>query len=144
MPTGPVTLTLTVQDVPGLKVAPDRDTEVDPPLPLAVPVHVLLRLLGVATTKFVGKVSVKATLFRVELALLLLTIRVSVEVAPKTMLVGAKDLVMLGGLMTVMLAVAGEVLVRPPASVAVTSLLVLFCRPSLTPFTATLTVQVVF
>src|SRR5512142_2250855 len=57
----PCTLTETVQLVPGARLAPVKDTDEDPSTAAAVPLHVLFRLPGVATTSPAGRLSVKAT-----------------------------------------------------------------------------------
>src|SRR5579863_3608931 len=55
----PCTSAETVHEAPGARLAPERLTEPDPALPDAVPVHVLLRPLGLATTRLLGSTSVK-------------------------------------------------------------------------------------
>jgi hypothetical protein len=112
-------------EAPGASVELAKLIEVEPPLPEAAPLQLLVKPLGVATTIPLGKLSVNVIPFRVVFALVLLTVMVSFETAPKGMLVGANALLTLGGLMTVMLAVA-KLPVSPPASVAVTLPLVLF------------------
>ena len=57
----PVTFRDIVHEAPGARLAPDRLTEEDPSTAVAVPLHVLFRLPGVATTRPAGRVSLKTT-----------------------------------------------------------------------------------
>lgn len=61
----PCTFTETVQLVFGASTAPLKDTATDPSAAVAVPLHVLFRLPGVATISPAGKLSLNATPFRV-------------------------------------------------------------------------------
>jgi len=61
----PWTFTETVQLVFGASAAPLKDTATDPSAAVAVPLHVLFRLPGVATINPPGKLSLNATPFRV-------------------------------------------------------------------------------
>jgi hypothetical protein len=100
----PVTLTEMAQEAPGARLAPVRLTEVDPFTAVAVPLHVLLRLPGVATTSPAGRLSVNATPFRVRFWLLLLSVNVRLVVLFNGMVAVPNAFVMLGGLMTVKFA----------------------------------------
>src|SRR6202045_3774575 len=100
----PVTLTETVQLAPGASVAPLRLIEEDPSTAVAVPLHVLFRLPGVATTNPAGRLSVNATPFSVRLALVLESVKVRLVVPFSGIEAAPKAFKMLGGLMTVRLA----------------------------------------
>ena len=110
----PVTFTETVQDAPGARLAPDKDTDDDPSAAAAVPPHVLFNALGVATISPAGRLSVNATPFRVRLALVLVRVKVRLVVPFSGIVVAPKALVMLGGLITVRFA---EEVLPFPASV---------------------------
>src|SRR5258708_1414451 len=138
----PVTSRDIVHEAPGARLAPDRLTEEDPSTAVAVPLHVLFRLPGVATIRPDVRVSVNATPFSVRFALVLVSVKVRLVVPLSGIEAAPKALAMVGGLITVMLALA-VLPVSPPASVAVTLPLMLFCTPSVTPLTSTATVQVV-
>jgi hypothetical protein len=77
----PVTSTESVHPVLVARVTPDRLTEPEPAVAVAVPPHVLLRLFGVATTKPAGKLSVNPIPVSVTFAAGLLMVKVS-EVVP--------------------------------------------------------------
>jgi hypothetical protein len=110
----PCTFTETVQLAFLISVAPLKDTDEDPSTALAVPPHVLFRLLGVVTTSPAGRLSVKATPFRVRFWLVLVRVNVS-EVVPFSGMVAAPNaFAMVGGLITVKLA---EDVLPLPASV---------------------------
>jgi hypothetical protein len=127
-----VTLTLTVQELLAATVPPVRATIKDPAVAVAVPPHVLVRLLGVATTRFTGKSSVKATPCSATVALGLVIVIVSVEMPFERIEVGLKALAILGGATTVMVAVAG----RPvPPSFEVMAVVELFFTPAEVPVT---------
>jgi len=66
-----------------------------------VPLHVLFKLPGVATTNPAGRLSVKATPFSVRFAFVLLSVKVRLVVPFRGIETAPKALVMLGGLMTV-------------------------------------------
>ena len=100
----PVTLTETVQLAFGASDAPLKDTDEDPSAATAVPLQVLFRLPGVATTSPAGKLSVKATPLSVRFTLLLLRVNVRLVVPFSGIVAAPKALVMLGGLMTVKFA----------------------------------------
>src|ERR1700691_438269 len=120
-------------------VAPDRVTDVPPAAAAAVPPHVLVRPLGVATTKPEGKVSVNATpvsgmLFATGLA----SVNVREVVPFSGMLATPNALAMVGGRATDRLAVA----VAPvPPLVDETVPVVLVCAPEAVPVTFTVSVQ---
>src|SRR4029077_15469866 len=76
----PVTFTEIVQLAAGAKVAPDKLTEEDPATAVAVPLHVLVRPFGVATTNPAGRLSVKATPLIVRFAFVLLSVKVRLVV----------------------------------------------------------------
>lgn len=57
----PVTVSETTQEVPGLRLVPDRLTEEEPSAAVAVPLHVVVRFPGVATVRPSGRLSVNAT-----------------------------------------------------------------------------------
>lgn len=100
----PVTFTEIVQLVPGARLAPLRLTDEDPSTPVAVPLHVLFRLPGVATTSPAGRLSVNATPFSVRFVLLLLSVNVRLVVPFSGIVAAPKAFVILGGLITVRLA----------------------------------------
>lgn len=90
---------------PGANVAPDKDTDDEPAVAVAVaPLQVVFRLLGVATTSPAGRLSVNAIPFNVEFTLLLLMEKVRLVVPLRGMVAAPKALLIDGGLMTVRLA----------------------------------------
>ncbi len=145
--TVPLTLTEIVHEAPAARLAPVKETLPEPAVAVGVVLQVFVRLLGLATTRVpgaaFGKVSVNEMPFRTDAALEfgLVIVNVRLVVPLSGMAEAPKTLLIVGGLMTVMLALA-VFPVRPPASVAVIAPLTLFCTPSLTPFTSTATVQV--
>lgn len=71
----PVTFKLSVQEPPAASVPPDRLTADEPVAAAAVPVQVVVKPLGVATTRPVGKLSLNPTpLSAIELTAVLLTV----------------------------------------------------------------------
>ena len=100
----PCTFTMTVQLVPGASVWPLKLMLEEPATVVTVPVHVPLVLGGVATTSPAGKLSVKATPLSVRFTLLLLSVKVRLVVPFSGIVAAPNALVMLGGLMTVILA----------------------------------------
>jgi len=100
----PVTFADTMQDAPGARLPPDKDTEDDPLTAVAVPPQLLVRLAGKATTRPAGRLSVNATPFSVRFWFVLLTVKVRVVVPFRGMVGAPKALAMVGGLMTVMFA----------------------------------------
>lgn len=111
-PVAPVTVSVTVQNpLAGIESPTGRDTlEV---VVLTVPTHVVLALPDVVMP--LGSVSVNGAV-RVETVLLgLVKVIVSVEVPPRLIVDGVKDLLNVGGVMTVKVAEVAEVLL--PSSV---------------------------
>ena len=100
----PVTFAETVQDAPGARDAPESETEDAPATAVAVPPHVLLKPLGVATTSPAGKPSVNATPLNVLLTFELLIEKLKLVVPFSGMLAAPNVFVMLGGSMTVRFA----------------------------------------
>ncbi len=138
----PVTSTEIVQDAAGASNRPlalieDGASTIVP----GAPGQLLVKFAGVATMSPAGRLSVNATPFSVKLALVLERVKVRLVVPFRGIVAAPKALAIVGGLMTVMLAEA-VLPVSPPASVAVTLPLVLFCTPSVTPVTFTATVHV--
>ena len=71
----PVRFKLSVQDAPAASVPPERLTADEPVAAAAVPVQVVVKALGVATTRPVGKLSLKPTpLSAIALTEVLLTV----------------------------------------------------------------------
>ena len=87
-------------------VPPDKLTEDDPAVAVAVPPQVLLRLGVDATTRPAGKLSVNAKPVSASPVFGLLMLKLSVVVPFSGMLDAPKDFVILGGLATVRLALA--------------------------------------
>jgi len=108
----PCTLTETVQEALLARVPAERLTEVAPAVAVAVPPHVLLMPLGVATTKPAGRLSVNANPVSDKLAFGLEMLKVSDVVPFNGMVDAPKVLVIAGGVATVRFAVA--VLPVPP------------------------------
>src|SRR4029077_17042748 len=98
----------------GASVAPVKDTDDDPATALAVPLQVVFRLFGVATTSPAGRLSVKAIPVRVRFWLVLLTVNVRLVVPFSGMVAAPNAFAIVGGLMTVMFA---EDVLPLPASV---------------------------
>ncbi len=128
-----------VQDELGGMEAPVSVNKVVPGFPArAAPVHVEDSPVGLAMVRFAGKVSLTLTVVRVVPAFGLVKVKVTVEKPPELMDVGLKDLVTVGGELTVKLAVA----VRPvPPFVEVTALVVLVAVPPVVSVTVAVTVQ---
>src|SRR5579883_2786792 len=106
-----------------------------PATAVTVPVQVLATPLGVATTTFVGSVSVKATpVSATEFAEGLVRVSVRVETLPGAIDAGLNALAIEGGATTAIEAVAAEPV---PAFVVVTELVVLFFVPADVPVTFT-------
>ena len=127
------------QEAPAASVPPVRLTEEDPAAAVAVPVHVVVSPLGVATTRPVGSVSVNATPVRaIAFNAVLLMVKLN-EVLPFSGIdVAPKLLLMEGGAPTDRLAVA--VLPVPPL-VELTLPVVLVYWPDDAPVTFTENVQ---
>jgi hypothetical protein len=108
----PCTFTETVQDAVLASVPAERLTLPDPATAVAVPPQVLLRPLGVATTRPAGRLSVNATPVSARLVFGFVMLKVSDVVPFSGMLAAPKALVIEGGVATLRLAVA--VLPVPP------------------------------
>jgi hypothetical protein len=133
-----VTFTLTVHELSTAIVPPVRAALVVPASAVAVPPQVLLKPLGVATTRLAGKLSVNptpvsATVFAAGLVIVILRALVPLGAMP----VGLKVFVVVGGATTARLAFD----VFPvPASVEVMVTLLSF-EPAVVPVTLTDTTQ---
>jgi hypothetical protein len=136
-----LTFTRNVQGVPGGSVAPERLTLLDPETAVMLPApHDPVKPFGVATTRPVGNVSVKATpVSATVLALAIVKLRLVLPF--DTMREAPNDFPIDGGATTATLAVA----VPPvPPSVDVIAAVVLFCTPITVPVTFTENVQEAF
>lgn len=134
--TDEVTFTVTVQELFTGMLPPARETLPDPAFAVAVPPQELVRPLGVATTRFAGKLSVNATPAAGSgLAAGLVMVMVRVLTPFGWMPAGLKPLAITGGPSTF----SGAVLLVPPVppSVEVMTPVVLFCVPAAVPFTVT-------
>jgi hypothetical protein len=128
----PVTFTAKVQEALAANVPPDRLTEPDPAAAVMVPVpqEPVSPLLGVATTRPVGKVSLKATPLSDAVALGLVTAKLRLVAPLSGMLSAPNDLVMVGGATTVTLAEAVPPEPPLPGQEQVTGPDVLFLTPA--------------
>ncbi len=103
-PVVPVTFTEIVHDALVASVPPDRLAEPAPATAVAVPPHVLVNPLGVATVRPAGRVSVNARPFSATLVFGLATVNVS-DVLPLSTIVAAPNaFVIVGGVATARLA----------------------------------------
>jgi hypothetical protein len=102
----PVTFAEIVQEALDPSVPPDKFSEEAPAAAVAVPPQVLLRLLGVATTKPAGRLSVNAIPFSVMFVLGFWIVKVTDVVPFKGIVAAPNTLVIDGGLATVRPAVA--------------------------------------
>src|SRR5260221_14557443 len=101
MPSGPVTVTVKVQELAAATVPPARVTMFVPAVAVATPPQVLVSPLGVATINAPGKVSVNATpVSATVFAAGLVMVRVNVVLLPTTMLAAPNALAMDGGATT--------------------------------------------
>jgi hypothetical protein len=100
----PVTFTETVQLAVGARLAPDRVTVDEPFAAVAVPLQLLVRFPGVATTRPAGRLSVNATPFRVRLELVLFSVKVRLVVPFRGTVAAPNALTIVGGLITVRFA----------------------------------------
>jgi len=101
----PCTFTETVQLAPAGNVALDKDTEDDPAVAVAEPPgQLLFTLLGVATTRPAGKLSLKEIPFSVVFVSGFLTVNVKLVVPFNTIVAAPKALLIEGGSITVRLA----------------------------------------
>src|SRR6266700_4974628 len=138
MPSGPVTVTVKVQELAAATVPPARVTMFVPAVAVATPPQVLASPLGVATINAPGKVSVNATPVRATVfAAGLVMVKVSVVLLPTTM-IPPNALAMEGGATTAMEA---EAVPPVPPCVDVTLPVVLFLVPPVVPVTFIANVQ---
>ena len=130
----PVTFSPIAQEDEVASVDPERLTEPDPATAVTVPLQVLVKLLGVATTNPAGRVSVNPTpvsdtVFPVGLEML----KVSEVLPPTKMLAAPNALVMAGGAIAFTVTEAVEVFPVPPlVELTVTEL---FFIPAVVPVT---------
>src|SRR5581483_1924150 len=137
-----LTLTATLQLEPLATDPPARLRLPEPATPVAVPPQVVLSPLGVAITRLVGNVSLKATPVRATVLVPgLAMVIVRVETPLTALLVGLKALVMVGGATTA-IEVVLEVVPLPP-SVDEMAPVVLLWAPAALPVTLTTSVQLV-
>lgn len=125
-----VTFTVTAHELFAAIVPPVSESVPEPAVAAGVPLHVLLNPLGVATTRFAGKVSVNPTPVSPTVADGLVIVIVIVLVPPTVIVVGLNTSFVVGAVTTVVVSVA----VPPvPPSVELTVLVVLTCAPALMP-----------
>lgn len=93
-----------MQLAPGASDAPERLTLEEPAVAVAVPVQVVDKPDGVATTRPAGRLSVNAIPFNERFWFVLLIVNVRLVVPFSGIVAAPNCLVMLGGLMTVTLA----------------------------------------
>lgn len=134
----PVTLTDIAQDPLAASVAPDRLKLLAPGVAVMVPPQVLAAPFGVATTKPDGSASLKPTPVRPWPAFGLVSVKPSVVVPFKGIVVAPKVSVMLGGDMTLRLA---EAVAPLPPLTDVTALVVFVKLPTRLAFTFKLNVH---
>jgi len=137
----PCTFRETVQDALAASVPPDKLADPAPATAVAVPPHVLLKLLGVATTSPAGRLSVNASPVSVTpvFGFEMLSVR---DVVPfKGIVAAPNDLVIAGGLATVRFA---EPVLPVPPLVDVTFPVVFVYCPEAIPLALTTTAQEVF
>jgi hypothetical protein len=143
--TVPLTFTEIVHDAPAAKLAPVKETTPEPATAVGVVLQVLVKPLGVATTRVpgaaLGKVSVNEIPFSTDAALLLGLVIVNVRlVVPFSGIVEAPNtLLIVGGLITVRLGLAEAVLPLPASVESMVTLLGLI--PSVVPVTLTVIVH---
>jgi len=130
----PWMFTDTMQEALEAKVPPERLTDPDPAVAVAVPPQVLLRFAGLATTSPAGRLSVNAIPLA-ELLLGLLIVKVRLVAPFNGMLAAPKAFVMATGLATLKLADAAFPV---PPLVEVTAPVVLVYCPDAAPVTVTL------
>src|SRR5689334_16531509 len=144
-PVVPTTFTEKVQEPPAAIVPPERLTTEKPetvPVVIVPAPHDPVRPFGFATAKPAGSVSPNPTPVSATVAFGLVMVKVSVVVPFKLMLAAPNAFAMLGGPITVMLAV---LLVAPaPLSVDEIGPVVLFCTPAEMPVTFRLIVHEAF
>jgi hypothetical protein len=118
---------------------PARLMPVVPAVAVATPLHVFVNAFGVATTRPVGSVSVKATPASATVLAAGLVMVIVSEVVPFSGTLGApKAFAIEGGATTATLA---EAVPPVPPSTDVTAPVVLFCAPAAAPVTFTLNVH---
>lgn len=133
----PVTLTDKLQDAVAARVPPDKLITLVPCVAVIVPVHVVVRPLGVEMISPAGSVSLNPMPVRVLELFGLLRVKVSNVLPFSGMLVAPNALLMVGGEITVMDAL--DVLPVPPlVDVTCTEL---FFAPDVVPCTVTETVH---
>lgn len=136
----PCTFTETVQLAAGARLAPLKETEDAPATAVAVPLHVLLRPLGVATTIPAGRLSVNATPFSVSEVFVDVSVNVKL-VTPFSGIVAAPNaFAIVGGLITVRSGLVAAVLPFPASVESIVT--VLWKVPSVVPCTFTVIAQV--
>ena len=138
-PVVPATFSETVQEAPGARLAPLKLTDDDPFTAVAVPEHVLAKLPGVATTSPAGRLSVNATPFKVRLALVLLKVSVRLVLPFSGIVAAPNAFAIVGGLMTVKLALDVDCAPVPAAVELIVTLLL--STPSDVPLAATVIVH---
>src|ERR1041384_4314972 len=141
-PVVPTTFTEKVHDPPAAIVPPERFTTENPetvPVVIVPDPHDPVSPFGVATASPAGSVSPKPTPVSATVAFGLVMVKLSVVWAFRLMLAAPNCFAMLGGPITVMLAV---LLVAPaPVSFDEIAPVVLFCTPACTPVTLRLMVH---
>jgi hypothetical protein len=136
----PCTLTEIVQLAPGARLAALKETEEAPFTAVAVPLQLLVRLLGVATTTPAGRLSVNATPFSVSVVLVDVSVNVKL-VTPFSGIVAAPNaFTIAGGLITVRSGLVEAVLPFPASVESIVT--VLWKVPSVVPCTFTVIAQV--
>jgi hypothetical protein len=144
-PLVPTTFTEKVQEPPPAIVPPERLITEKPetvPVVIVPAPHDPVSPFGVATVRPAGSVSPNPTPLSDTVAFGLVMVKLSVVVAFRLMLAAPNAFAMLGGPITVILAV---LLVAPaPLSVDDMGPVVLFCTPAAMPFTFKLMVQEAF
>ena len=144
-PLVPTTFTENVQELPAAIVPPERLTTEKPetvPVVMVPAPHDPVSPFGVATVRPAGNVSPNPTPVNATVAFGLVMVKLSVVVPFRLMLAAPNAFAMLGGPITVIVAV---LLDSPgPLSVDETGPVVLFCTPAAMPCTFTLTLQLAF
>jgi len=137
-----VLMTLTENEHAALaaSVPADRLADEAPPAAVAVPPHVLVTPLGVASSNPAGRLSVNVSPVSGNPALGFWIVKVKLVTPPRGLVAAPNALLIVGGLATVRLAVA--VLPVPPL-VELTAPVVFVNRPEAVPVTFTTTVHVV-
>ena len=118
----PCTFTETVQLAPGRQRCAAQATVEEPATAVAVPLHVVLRLFGVATTNPARQTVRKRNTVQREVRLVLLTVKVRLVVPFSGIVAAPNALAIVGGLITVIFA--DEVLPLPASVESIWTLLV--------------------